>query len=138
MHESLKDKDEVQVGSEKGFGVVFAIVFAVVAFWPLVHGLPIRWWALIVAAVFLVAAYVAQPLLKPLNLLWFKFGLLLYKVVNPVVMGLLYYTTIVPTGLIMRMCGKDPLNRSFDRNAKTYWIERDPPGPEPESMKNQF
>ncbi|MBO6946821.1 MAG: phage holin family protein [Rhodospirillales bacterium] len=138
MHESLKDKDEVQVGSEKSFGVVFAIVFAAVAFWPLVHGLPIRWWALIVAAFFLVAAYVAQPLLKPLNLLWFKFGLLLYKVVNPVVMGLLYYTTIVPTGLIMRMCGKDPLNRSFDRNAKTYWIERDPPGPEPESMKNQF
>lgn len=138
MHESLKDKDEVQVGSEKSFGVVFAVVFAIIAIWPLIHGLPVRWWALIVSMAFLAAAYVAQPLLKPLNLLWFKFGLLLYKVVNPVVMGLLYYTTIVPTGLAMRMCGKDPLNRTFDREAKTYWIERDPPGPEPESMKNQF
>ncbi len=138
MHESLKDKEEVQVGSEKSFGIVFAIVFAVVSLWPLIHGLPVRWWALIVAALFLAAAYVAQSLLKPLNLLWFKFGLLLYKVVNPVVMGLLYYSTIVPTGLAMRLCGKDPLNRCFDRTANTYWIERVPPGPEPESMKNQF
>tara|TARA_B100001540_G_C15359707_1_gene440684 strand:- start:102 stop:518 length:417 start_codon:yes stop_codon:yes gene_type:complete len=138
MHESLKDKDEVQVGSEKSFGVVFAVVFAIIALWPLVHGLQVRWWALIIAVAFLAAGYFAQPLLKPLNLLWFKFGLLLYKVVNPVVMGLLYYTTIVPTGLAMRLCGKDPLNRAFDQEAKSYWIERDPPGPDPESMKNQF
>lgn len=138
MHESLKDKDEVQVGTEKSFGIVFAAVFAIIGIWPLIHGLPVRWWSLVVAVLFLVAAYVAQPLLKPLNLLWFKFGLLLYKVVNPVVMGLLYFTTIVPVGLLMRIVGKDPLNRAFDANARSYWIERDPPGPEPESMKNQF
>lgn len=138
MHESLKDKDDVQVGSEKSFGIMFAVVFAIVGVWPFIHGLQIRWWALAIAAIFLAAAYVAQPLLKPLNLLWFKFGLLLYKVVNPVVMGLLYFTTIVPTGLIMRACGKDPLSRSFDPQANTYWIERDPPGPKPESMKDQF
>lgn len=138
MHESLKDKDEVQVGSEKSFGVVFAVVFAIIALWPLVHGLQVHWWALIIAVAFLTAGYFAQPLLKPLNLLWFKFGLLLYKVVNPVVMALLYYLTVVPTGLAMRMCGKDPLLRNFDPAAKTYWIERDPPGPAPESMKDQF
>ena len=138
MHESLEHKDEIQVGSEKSFGIVFAAVFAIIALLPLAHSLPPRWWALAVAALFLIAAFIAQPLLKPLNLLWFKFGLLLYKVVNPIVMGLLYYLTVVPTGLVMRACGKDPLNRAFDPKAKTYWIERDPPGPEPESMKNQF
>ncbi|MEX0693934.1 MAG: hypothetical protein WD075_05790, partial [Rhodospirillales bacterium] len=89
-------------------------------------------------ACFLFAAYFAKPLLRPLNLLWFKFGLLLYKIVNPVVMALLYYTTMVPTGLLMKLFGKDPLNRTFDAEAKSYWIERDPPGPEPESMKRQF
>lgn len=138
MHESLKDKEEVQVGSEKSFGIVFAVVFAIIALWPLIDGAPVRLWAAIAAAVFLVAAFIAQPLLKPLNLLWFKFGMLLYKVVNPVVMAFLYYTTVVPTGLIMRMVGKDPLNRQFDPKAKSYWIERDPPGPAPESMKDQF
>ncbi len=138
MHESLRDKDEVQVGSEKGFGIVFAVVFAIIALWPLIDGAPVRLWAAIAAAVFLVAAFIAQPLLKPLNLLWFKFGMLLYKIVNPVVMAFLYYTTVVPTGLIMRMVGKDPLNRQFDPKAKSYWIERDPPGPAPESMKDQF
>ncbi|MGJ3258558.1 MAG: SxtJ family membrane protein [Rhodospirillales bacterium] len=138
MHESLRDKEEVQVGSEKGFGIVFAIVFGIIALWPLIDGAPVRLWAAIVAAGFLVAAFIAQPLLKPLNLLWFKFGMLLYKVVNPVVMAFLYYSTVVPTGLIMRMVGKDPLNRRFDPEAKSYWIERDPPGPAPDSMKDQF
>ncbi len=138
MHESLKDKEEVQVGSEKSFGIVFAVVFAVIALWPLTDGLPVRVWAVALAFVFLSAAFFAQPVLRPLNLIWFKFGLLLYKVVNPVVMALLFYTTVVPTGLLMRVFGKDPLNRAFDANARTYWIEREPPGPEPESMKNQF
>jgi len=138
MHETLERKNDIEVGSEKSFGIVFAAVFALVALWPLIHGEPVRWWALAVAAVFLAAAFVAQPLLKPLNILWFKFGMLLYKVVNPVVMALLYYLTVVPTGLLMRACGKDPLNRTFDTEATSYWIERDPPGPEPDSMKNQF
>jgi len=138
MHETLDRKEDIEVGSEKSFGIVFAVVFTLIALWPLFQGLSVRWWALAVAGVFLIAAFVAQPLLKPLNILWFKFGMLLYKFVNPIVMGLLYYTTIVPTGLIMRACGKDPLNRAFDAEANSYWIERDPPGPEPDSMKNQF
>jgi len=138
MHESLEHKDDIQVGSEKSFGIVFAVVFAIIATLPLLHDEPVRWWSLAVAAVFLIAAFVAQPLLKPLNLLWFKFGLLLYKVVNPIVMGLLFYLTVAPMGIVMRLCGKDPLNRKFDPDAASYWIERDPPGPAPESMKYQF
>lgn len=137
MHNS-QNHDDVQVGSEKSFGIVFAVVFALIALKPLLDGLPPHWWAVVVAGCFLLAAFVAPPLLRPLNLLWFKFGLLLYKIVNPVVMALLYFTTLVPIGLLMRLCGKDPLNRSFDPAAKSYWIEREPPGPEPESMKRQF
>lgn len=138
MLESLQDKDDVEIGSEKSFGLVFAVVFAIIACWPLIHGMPPRWWAIAVSVVFLAAAFFAKPLLKPLNVVWFKFGLLLYKIVNPIVMGLLYYLTIVPMGLIMKAIGKDPLNRRFNPDAKTYWIERAPHGPEPESMKNQF
>lgn len=138
MHESLEHKDDVEIGSEKSFGFVFAAVFMIIALWPLINGMPPRWWAIVVSAVFLLAAFIAKPLLKPLNVLWFKFGLLLYKIVNPIVMGLLYYLTIVPMGLIMKAFGKDPLNRRFNPEAKTYWIERAPHGPEPDSMKNQF
>ena len=138
MNETHKHDDDVQVGSEKSFGIVFAVVFVIIALIPLKDGLAVRWWALPVAGCFLFAAYFAQSLLRPLNLLWFKFGLLLYKIVNPVVMALLYYTTLVPMGRLMRLCGKDPLHRSFDPAAKSYWIDREPPGPEPETMKRQF
>ncbi len=138
MNETLKRDEDVQIGSEKSFGIVFAVVFGLIALKPLLDGLPPHLWAGAISAIFLLAAFVAKPLLRPLNVLWFKFGLLLYKVVNPVVMAILYYTTLVPIGLLMRLCGKDPLNRTFDPALKSYWIPRDPPGPEPETMKRQF
>lgn len=138
MHEDFKHDDDVKMGSERGFGLVFAVVFAIIGAWPLLDSVEPRWWAFAIAALFVIAAYIAPALLRPLNVLWFKFGLLLYKVVNPIVMGLLYYVTVVPIGLLMRAVGKDPLNRAFQPDAKSYWIVRDPPGPEPESMKNQF
>ena len=138
MHEQFDREDDVKVGTERGFGIVFAVVFAIVAGLPLIDGAEPRWWALSVAAVFLALGFFVPAALKPLNILWFRFGLLLYKIVNPVVMGLLFYLTVVPTGLLMRACGKDPLNRTFDPAAKSYWIERDPPGPAPESMEKQF
>lgn len=138
MHEILDRQDEIKVGSERGFGIVFSCVFTLIGLWPLFASAPIRWWALIVATVFIVCAFFIPIALRPLNILWFKIGMLMYKVVNPITMALLYYFTVVPTGLVMRLCGKDPLNRSFDRDASSYWIDRDPPGPAPESMKNQF
>jgi hypothetical protein len=76
--------------------------------------------------------------LNPLNRLWLKFGLLLYKIVNPIVLGLLFFATIAPIGLIMRLTGKDFLRLKLDREAKSYWIERAPPGPSPQSMRNQY
>ena len=137
-HEDFSRDEGARIGSERGFGVVFATVFAVVGVWPLISGGMPRWWALVVAAILLAAAFLIPRLLRPLNVVWFRFGLLLYKVVNPVVMALLFYATVVPTGLAMRLFGKDPLNRRFDPTAETYWTARNPVGPTPESMKNQF
>jgi len=135
-HESFSSQTSVTVGSERSFGFVFAVVFAIVGLLPLFGGEPLRLWALGVAGAFALIALIRPALLKPLNLIWFKFGLLLHKIVNPIIMGLLFYVTIMPIGLIMRLCGKDVLNLHIDENAPTYWIQRDPI--EPDSMRNQF
>lgn len=128
----------VQIGSERSFGLVFAAVFTIVALWPLKAGGDVRLWALALAGAFLVVALAAPKLLKPLNLVWFKFGLLLHKIMSPVIMGLLFFVTVTPIGLLMRATGKDPMRLKRDPAATSYWITRDPPGPAPDSMKNQF
>ena len=137
-HEHLSQEDAVTVGSERSFGIVFTVVFAVVAAWPLKDDGDIRVWAAIVSGLFLAVAFLRPGLLRPLNIVWFKFGLLLHKVVNPLVMGFLFFVTITPIALLMRLFGKDPVNRKLDMEAESYWIERTPPGPAPETMKNQF
>jgi hypothetical protein len=137
-HESFTRDAPVRGSSDRGFGYVFAAVFTVVALWPFVHGNGVRWWSLAIAAAFLVAALAAPTLLAPLNRAWTKFGLLLHKVTNPVIMGLVFYVTVTPTALIMRALGKDPLRRKIDRAATSYWIQREPPGPAPESIKLPF
>jgi hypothetical protein len=137
-HEDLSREDEVKGSSERGFGIVFAVLFAIIGLFPLLGDGGVRWWSLGLAAAFLAAAHLAPAVLKPLNRLWLKFGLLLHRIVNPLIMGLLFFATVTPIGLIMRALGKDPLRLSFDRSARTYWIERDPPGPAPDTMKNQF
>lgn len=138
FHEDYGRDDDVTMGSEKGFGIVFAVVFAIIAVFPLLGGGTVLVWAVAVAGVFLVCGFFAPAVLRPLNKLWFKFGLLLHKIISPVIMGLLFFVTVTPIALIMRVAGKDPLRLKLDANATTYWIERDPPGPEPDSMKNQF
>ncbi len=138
FHESFERDDAPTAGSERGFDVVFAVVFAIIGLWPLLDGGAVRVWALIVAGGFLAAGFLVPAALRPLNRAWFLFGLALNKVVNPLVMGLLFYITITPMALVMRLLGKDPLNRRFDSQAKSYWIERRPAGPAPDSMRNQF
>ena len=138
LHEDFSREEHVKAGSDRGFGLVFAGFFALVSalsWWRDHTG----WhWLLPLAALFLVVALVRPALLAPLNKLWLKFGLLLYKVMNPLVLGLLFFITIMPIGLVMRAFGKDFLRLRLDRGAKSYWIERTPPGPPPQSMKNQF
>jgi hypothetical protein len=137
-HESFVRDETVKGSSNRTFGIVFAVVFAVVAVWPYAHGNPVRWWSAAIAAAFLAAALAWPAVLAPLNRLWTRFGLLLHKVTNPVIMGLVFYTAVLPTALIMRALGKDPLRRRLDRGAPSYWIVRAPPGPAPESIKHQF
>ncbi|MBM3488124.1 MAG: hypothetical protein FJX67_16070 [Alphaproteobacteria bacterium] len=124
--------------SDRGFGLVMAAVFAIIGVWPALFSGPPRLWSLAVAALFLAAAGAAPRLLAPLNRLWTRFGVLLHRVMNPVVMAIVFYGTVVPIGLVMRALGKDPLRLRRDRAATTYWIAREPPGPAPETMKNQF
>lgn len=137
-HENLARSEEIKTSSDRAFGLVFTVVFAIVAAWPLIGGALPRWWALAIAGLFLAASLIRPSVLAPLNRLWTRFGLLLHKIVNPLVMGLMFFLMVTPMGLVMRLAGKDPMRLRRDPNAETYWIEREPPGPAPESMKQQF
>jgi len=138
FHENLSSTDEVKSSSDRSFGIVFAVVFGIIGLFPLWGGGNIRIWALIIAALFLSAALVFPKTLSPLNHIWFQFGLLLHKIVSPVVMGLIFFGAVMPTGLLMRLFGKKPLTLDFDLSQKSYWVHRTPPSPEPGSMKRQF
>jgi predicted membrane metal-binding protein len=124
--------------SERSFGFVFAAVFAVIALLPLLKGHGPRIWAIGLALAFALVAGLAPKLLAPLNRLWFRFGLLLHKFVNPMVMGAIYGLVIIPAGLIMRASKKDPLRLRREPQADSYWIKRDPAGPAAESMTHPF
>ena len=137
-HERFERDEQIQGSTDRTFGIVFAVVFALIGLWPLINGDDVRLWSLGVGAVFLLVAFVRSSLLAPLNRLWTKFGLLLHRVTNPLIMGIVFYLAVTPTALVLRLAGKDPLRRRIDRSAKTYWIDREPPGPAPETMKHQF
>jgi predicted membrane metal-binding protein len=137
-HERLVVDEVVSGSSNRSFGFTFAIVFAIVALFPLMRGRPVRGWALIVAAAFLLAALALPRVLAPLSRLWLRFGLLLHACISPIIMGLVFYTTVTPIGLVRRLLGQDPLRLRFDRDVVTYWIERHPPGPAPDTMPRQF
>jgi len=145
-HEILTRSEEVKTGSDRSFGYVFAAVFALIGVWPALRfGWPprfdlamVRWWALVIAALFLSVALIRPALLHPINRLWHLFGLLLSKIVTPVVMGILFVATVMPTAMILRLRGRDLLRLKFDRQAKSYWILREPPGPPGDTMKNQY
>ena len=121
--------------SPKSFGVVFSCVFLIIALYPLITSEGLRIWALVVSIIFFLLAFLAPKILVLPNKLWFKFGLLIGSIVAPIVMAFVYFVTVLPTGLIMRILGKDLLKQKLDKNAKSYWVKRDEPIG---SMKNQF
>ena len=137
-HENLARNGNVKSGSDKSFGLGFAVVFALTGLWPLMNDQSVRLWALSVSVALVLISFIAPIILAPFNRIWFLFGLLLHKIVSPIIMGLLFYTTVTPIALIMRALGKRPLPLEFDSEAESYWIEREPPGPEPETMTRQF
>lgn len=138
MHEDFKRQHTIERGSERALGLVFTAFFLVVGCLPVFGGNAVRGWAIVVAAAFLAITLLRPDLLAPLNRIWTWLGLLLHRVVSPLVLGALFFLVVTPIAVLMRALGKDPLRLRFDRTAGTYWIERRPPGPPPESMRNQF
>ncbi len=126
--------DDIKISSNRSFGIVFFVVFFLIALYPLIHNEEIRIWSLIISLIFLILGLINSRILNPLNKLWFKFGILLGKIVSPIIMGIIFFLVVTPTGFIMRILGKDVLNLKFNEN-KSYWIEKT--GPK-SKMKNQF
>ena len=125
---------EIKVGSNRSFGIVFFIVFLLIGLYPLLKNNDIRIWSLIISSVFLLLGLKNSKILTPLNILWFKFGMLLGKYVSPIVMGLVFFLVVTPTGIIMRILNKDLLQLK-KKNINSYWIKRDN---QKSDMKNQF
>jgi hypothetical protein len=120
----------IKMGSDRSFGLVFAGVFALVALWPLLDGREVGWWGLVVAAAGVLVALIRPALLAPFNRLWFRFGLALGKVMTPVAMFVLFALAVIPTALLLRLFGKDPLQRRLSPDATSYWERREKqPGP---------
>ena len=125
---------KVNLPSNKNFGIVFFIVFLLVALYPLINNQEIRTWSLLVSIIFLFLGLINSVILTPLNKLWFIFGIFLGKIVSPFIMGIIFFFVVTPIGLLMRLFGKDILNLKYNKN-NTYWIEKK--GPK-SLMKNQF
>jgi Saxitoxin biosynthesis operon protein SxtJ len=138
LHENFIREEDAPAGSDRAFGLVLGGVLGLIGLLPLLRGHGARWWALGLAGAFFLASATQPALLGPLNRLWHRLGLLLHSVVSPVVLGLLFFTTVTPIGLLMRALGRDLLRLRFEPDAPTYWIERRPPGPSPDSMPRQF
>jgi|TARA_B100001057_G_scaffold298496_1_gene298653 hypothetical protein len=126
--------DDIKISSNRSFGIVFFVVFLLIALYPLTYGGEIRIWSAITSLIFLVSGLLNSKFLTPFNKLWFRFGIFLGKIISPVIMGIIFFLVVTPIGLIMRLLGKDVLNLKYSEN-KSYWIEKD--GPE-SKMKNQF
>ena len=126
--------DDVKISSNRSFGIVFFVVFLIIALYPLINDGNIRLWSLFVSLAFLVLGLLNSKFLSPLNKIWFKFGLFLGKIISPIVMGLIFFLVVTPIGILMRILKKDLLNLKMNNN-KSYWIEKS----EPKSkMRNQF
>ena len=138
VHEPRAQEEEVKGSSDRTFGLVFVVFFAVIGLWPLIGAGGVRIWSLVISAVLLVLSMACPSILAPLNRLWMRFGLLLHKITNPLIMGLVFFLAVTPTALYLKIRGHDPLRRKIDKDARSYWIDRAPPGPAPETMKNQF
>src|SRR3954470_20818630 len=137
-HEDFLREEKTGPGSDRSFGFVMTGAFAVLSLLNVWHVGRVWPWTGALAALFLAAALLRPTILNPFNRIWLKFGLLLHRIVNPIIMALLFFGTVLPTGLIARAMGKDLLRLKREPDAASYWIVRAPPGPAPDTMKDQF
>ena len=126
--------DDIKISSNRSFGIVFFAVFLLISLYPLINNERVILWSLFVSLIFLVLGILNSNFLSPLNKLWFKFGILLGRIISPIIMGIIFFLVVTPIGIIMRLLGKDVLNLKYN-NHKSYWIEKT--GPK-SKMKNQF
>jgi len=126
--------NDIKVGSNRSFGLVFFVVFIIITFYPLLGSENVRLWSLIISLIFLILGLMNSKILTPLNKLWFKFGILLGRIISPLIMGIIFFFVVTPIGLLMKIFKKDLLNLKYEKDI-SYWIEKK----EPKSkMKNQF
>ena len=131
----MTSNSKIQISSNRNFGLVFFIVFLIVALWPLKYEENIRLWSLALSIVFFILGILNSKLLAPFNRLWFKLGIFLGTIVSPFVMGLIYFLVVTPVGIFMRLLGNDLLKMNKEKNTSTYWIKRDK---QQSTMKKQF
>jgi Saxitoxin biosynthesis operon protein SxtJ len=136
--ENFERAETVNRSSNRTFGLVFAAFFALIAFGPLLRSHAVRWWAADLALLFLATAFVAPCVLAPLNRGWTALGAMLHRITNPIVLGAFFYVGFAPFGWVLRRMGYDFLRLKRDPEASSYWLPRQPPGPAPESMTNQY
>ena len=131
----MTSKSKINISSNRSFGLVFFVVFLIIALWPLKSGEEFRLWSLVLSIIFFILGVLNSKLLTPLNRLWIKFGFLLGNIVSPIVMGMVYFIVVTPTGVFMRLLGKDLLKTSKKIHTPTYWMKRNK---QQSSMKKQF
>ena len=131
----MASKSKIKISSNRSFGLVFFVVFLIIALWPLKYEEDIRLWSLVISIIFFILGVINSKLLTPLNKLWFKFGILLGSIVSPIIMGIVYFAVVTPTGILMRLLGKDLLKTTKTKSISTYWMKRDK---KQTSMKKQF
>ena len=119
------DSDKIKISSNRSFGLLFFVVFLIISLWPLTSEGSIRIWSAIISSVFFILGLLNSKLLTPFNQLWFKFGMILGAIISPIVMGIVFFLVVTPTGFILRIMGKDLLNKKYDKEKETYWIKRD-------------
>ena len=128
------NQNDVKIGSNKSFGIVFFIVFFLISLYPLTNQENIRVWSLIISLIFLLLGLSNSKILNPFNKLWFKFGMILGRIISPIIMSIIFFLVVTPIALIMKLLKKDLLNLKFNKT-NTYWIEKSGPR---SKMKNQF
>ena len=129
----MKNND-IKIGSNKSFGIVFFIVFLIISLYPMLKGQDLRLWSLIISFIFLILGMINSSILTPLNKIWFKFGILLGNIISPIVMAIIFFGVVLPTGIVMKILRKDLIGLKKN-NKNTYWIEKKS---QMTSMKNQF
>ena len=126
---------KIKISSNRSFGIVFFFVFLIISLWPLINENPLRVWSIYIAIVFLILGLINSNFLSPLNALWYKFGKLLGSIIAPIVMGIVFFIVVTPIGFIMRIFGKDLLNKRYNNKSNSYWINREK---SKSTMKQQF